>query len=124
MRAKSRNRELEEKSVEGEILEALTEFTEALENGDVIQRMNCRRFRLNLRHTSYTPGLVKKTRGLLGISQPLFARFLGCSPKSIKAWEQGVNEVPPMACRFMDEIRRNPTYWRKVLESVAESKAV
>jgi putative transcriptional regulator len=113
-----------EQTVESEILDALSEFTDALEKGEVRKRMNCRQFRLNLHRTSYSPMLVKKTRGLLGISQPLFARFLGCSPKTIKAWEQGTNEPTPMACRFMDEIQRNPSYWREVLESVTENKTV
>jgi putative transcriptional regulator len=108
-----------EPTVENEILEALSEFTEALERGEVFQRFNCRQIKLNLQRTTYSPELVKKTRETLGISQPLFARFLGVSPKTVKAWEQGLNEPHPMACRFMDEIRRNRKYWLTVLKKVA-----
>ena len=100
-----------ENTVESEILEALTEFTDALEKGEVPQRLTCRQVRLNLDPTRHSPELVKKTRNLLGVSQVLFARFLGVSPKTVRAWEQDVNTPPPMACRFMDEIRRQPEYW-------------
>jgi putative transcriptional regulator len=111
-----------ESSVEDEILQALTEFTEALEKGDVAKRFNCRQVKLNLEPTAYNPELVKKTRDLLNISQPLFARFLGVSARTVKSWEQGDNEPHPMACRFMDEIRRNPKYWTNRLKEITVKK--
>ncbi len=98
-------------SVEHEILEGLGEFTEALEKGEVTKRLTCRQIKLNLIPKEYRPKLVKKTRKVLRVSQPLFALFLGVSVKSVRAWEQGVNPVPKMACRFMDEIRRHPRFW-------------
>src|SRR5580704_1212617 len=100
-----------EVSVEDEILQALSEFTDALEKGEVVERFNCRRIKLNLVPTHYSPDLVKKTRKVLGVSQMLFARFLGVSAKTVRAWEQGVNVPHKMAGRFMDEIRKNPLYW-------------
>ena len=112
--------EPQEKSVEQEILEALSEFTAALEKGDVTRHLSCRQIKLNLSPTSYSPGLVKKTRMLLGMSQPLFARFLGVSPKTVKSWEQGFNTPQAMACRFMDEIRLNPKYWLDRFRDSAE----
>jgi putative transcriptional regulator len=113
-----------ESTVENEILEALSEFTDGLEKGDVCQRFNCRQIKLNLHRTAYSPDLVKKTRELLGVSQPLFARFIGASLNTVKAWEQGINPPHLMACRFMDEIRRNPKYWLAVLKKIAVSKKV
>jgi putative transcriptional regulator len=107
-----------EQSVEQEILEALGEFTDALEKGEVFKRFTCRQIKLNLVPTEYSPALVKKTRKLLGISQSLFARFLGVSPKTVRAWEQGINIPHPMACRFMDEIRRVPSFWIERLREV------
>ena len=100
-----------ERSVENEILEALADFTEALKSGDVLARFTCRHFHLKLEPTAYRPELVKETRKVLGVSQLLFARFLGVSPKTVRAWEQGVNTPHPMACRFMDEIRQTPDHW-------------
>jgi len=105
-------------SVENEILEALAEFTDALEKGEVTQRLTCRQVKLNLEPSHYGPQLVKSTRKVLGVSQPLFARFLGVSPKTVRSWEQGVNPPSPMACRFMDEIRRAPAHWAARLREV------
>ncbi len=85
--------------VENEILEGLAEFTDALEKGEATQRLTCRQVKLNLEPSHYSPQLVKKTRKVLGVSQPLFARFLGVSPKTVRSWEQGVNPPSPMACQ-------------------------
>ena len=100
-----------ERSVENEILEALADFTQALEKGEVLARFTCRHVQLQLEPATYTPKLVKETRNILRVSQLLFARFLGVSPKTVRAWEQGVNTPHPMACRFMDEIRHAPDHW-------------
>jgi putative transcriptional regulator len=111
-----------EQSVESEILEALSGFTDALEKGEIIERYSCRQIKLNLVPTQYNKDLVKETRKLLGVSQALFARFLGVSPKTVRAWEQGVNEPHKMACRFMDEIRRHPKFWIDRLREVAVAR--
>ncbi len=109
-------------SVEREILEALADFTDALKKGEVRERFTCRRIELSLEPTPYSPELVKKTRRVLGVSQALFARFLGVSPKTVRAWEQGVNMPHPMACRFMDEIRLVPSHWTERLRQLAVVK--
>jgi putative transcriptional regulator len=111
-----------EQSVENEILEALSDFTDALEKGEVTKRFSCRQIKLNLVPTHYSPGLVKRTRKILGVSQSLFARFLGVSPKTVRAWEQGINVPHKMACRFMDEIRQNPQFWTTRLREVAVAR--
>lgn len=110
-------------SVESQILEALSEFTDALKKGEVSKRFTCRQIKLDLRPTSYNPELVKTTRQLLKISQTLFAHFLGVSPKTVRSWEQGINRPSPMACRFMDEIRRFPRYWVERLKEAVVTKA-
>ncbi len=107
-----------EQSVEDEILEALSDFTDALEKEEVTERFSCREIKLDLVPTHYNPELVKKTRKLLRVSQTLFARFIGVSPKTVRAWEQGVNVPHAMACRFMDEIRRDPPFWMKRLREL------
>jgi len=100
-------------SVGTRVVERLNRFAEALENKEVIsERFTCRRVVLDLEPTPYNPKLVKMTRAILGASQAVFAQFLGVSVKTIQAWEQGTNTPNDMACRFMDEIRRDPKYWR------------
>jgi len=107
-------------SVGAKIVEGLREFTEALEtNEPIAERFTCRTVMLDLLAVPYDPKAVKATRQLLTASQGVFAQFLGVSVRAVRAWEQGVNTPSDMACRFMDEIRRNPLYWRnRLLESV------
>src|SRR6266700_4353432 len=105
------------------IVGRLREFTEALESGKTISdQFTCREVVLDLKPSHYGPDLVKKTRKLLGVSQSLFARFLGVSPQTVHAWEQGVNVPNDMACRFMDEIRLDPKYWIGRLNKIAVSR--
>ncbi len=111
-------------SPEDKIIRGLESFADALESGeDLTKRFTCRKVVLNLEPTPYTPELVKETREVLGLSQALFAQFLGVSAGTIQAWERG--EKPPrnVACRLMDEIRRDPDYWRKRFLELAEEKA-
>ncbi|MDO8472572.1 MAG: helix-turn-helix domain-containing protein [Dehalococcoidia bacterium] len=110
--------EMRDNSVENEIIEALTGFTDAMEKSEVCERFTCRQIKLNLKPTQYSPALVRRTRRMLGLSQVLFARFLGISPKTVRSWEQGINTPTPMACRFMDEIRQNREYWANRLRDL------
>lgn len=108
-----------DRSVECDILQSLTEFTEALQNDTVAKTLTSRQIKLDLAPARYDAKRVKETRGILKVSQALFAKFLGVSAKTIRAWEQGNSEPSSMAARFMDEIRQDPTYWRKRLREEA-----
>jgi putative transcriptional regulator len=105
-----------------EIVSGLKEFKEALADKSVMTRMTCRRVILELKPQPYDPNTVKETRQVLGVSQALFAQFLGVSRGTVRGWEQGTKPPSPQSCRFMDEIRFNPEYWRKRLADVAVSK--
>lgn len=111
-------------SVGMKIIEGLREFTEALENDEPIaERFTCRSITLDLVPMAYDQKAVKATRTLLRASQGIFAQFLGVSVKSVRAWEQGTNTPSEIACRFMDEIRRNPEYWRgRLRESITVAR--
>jgi putative transcriptional regulator len=105
------------------IIQGLQEFVETLEQREpVTEKFTCRQIELDLRPTPYDPEMVKETRKLLGASQSVFARFLGVSIKTVRAWEQGINTPNDIACRFMDEIRRNPPYWLERLRDAAVAK--
>jgi DNA-binding transcriptional regulator YiaG len=104
-------------SVADQVLGSLAEFTDALRVGDIEGRLTVRRVRIDLEPTRYTARMVRELRDHLGISQALFAQFLGCSANTVRAWEQGVNSPHPMASRFMDEIRRDPDYWLRRLRT-------
>lgn len=110
-------------SVGARIIDGLRELAETLEKKESIaEKFNCRVIELDLRQTNYDPDLVRDTRKLLQASQTVFARFLGVSPQTIRAWEQGLNTPRDVACRFMDEIRLNPDYWRRRLRETAVIK--
>ncbi len=111
-------------SVAQKIVEGLQEFTDALESGKpVSEQMTCRKVVLKLKPTAYSPECVKQIRGLLKVSQPLFAQFLGVSTKTVQKWERGEEAPRPIACRFMDEIRSCPEHWRARLAKCIEPAA-
>ena len=110
-------------SAEEKITQGLEQFADALEKGeDVTERFTCRKVVLNLEPAQYGPELVKEARSKLGLSQALFAQFLGVSASSVQAWERGEKTPKDIACRFMDEIRRDPNYWKKRFLEIAEPR--
>src|SRR5687768_16137144 len=100
-------------SVEEDVLNALAEFTDAIQKGEVRQRLKCQEASLDLEPTAYGARLVKQVRTTLHLTQPLIARFLGVSTNTVRAWERGHRQPGPTASRFMDEIRRDPKYWAR-----------
>ncbi len=99
-------------SIAEELIAGFTELADALEaGGDIGAEFNCYQMQLDLRPETCTPQRVKEVRKRLGASQAVFAKFLGVTAKSVSQWERGVSEPMPIACRFMDEIRRNPAYY-------------
>lgn len=107
-------------SVGKEIVSRLRDFKDALKKKEpVFERFTCKRVILDLQPTTYNAEMVKQTRKMLGASQAVFAQFLGVSRGTVRGWELGANSPKDIACRFMDEIRRNPGYWTKRLRESA-----
>ncbi len=108
------------RNIAREMIDGLNELAGAVRRGDDLsKKFNVRDVALAIKPTNYTPALVKKTRKALNASQVLFARFLGVSPATVRAWERGVNVPSDVAARFMDEIRHDPAYWRRRFATVA-----
>ncbi len=107
-------------SVAKRITSRLSEFVNALQDdAPISDRFTCKTVILDLKPVAYTPKMVLTTRQLLGASQAIFAQFLGVSPNTIRSWEQGTKIPKDIACRFLDEIQRNPDFWRdRLRESV------
>lgn len=106
------------------IIEGLNELADSLAKGEPLtERFTCRRIELNLEQTTFKPETAKETRELIKASQAVFARFLGVSTKTVQAWESGQKAPTEMGRRFLDEIRTNPTYWRKRLKAVVVRKS-
>jgi DNA-binding XRE family transcriptional regulator len=55
---------------------------------------------------------VVAARDTLGVSQTVFAKILGVSPQSVRAWEQGTKPPSGAVRRLIGEIRAQPDYWR------------
>jgi len=105
-----------------DVVKRLKGFAESLENSDcVTDKFTCRTIRLNLEPHDYTGDLVRGTRAKLGASQSIFAQFLGVSVKTVQDWEQERKTPRDVACRLMDEIRRNPDYWLARLKELSET---
>jgi putative transcriptional regulator len=99
--------------VGAEILEALEEVRDALKSGEPLEeRFTVRSYRFGLAARDYRPDDVRSVRRILGLSQPLFAEFLGVDASTVRSWEQGKRPPSSMARRFMDEINADPSYWR------------
>jgi DNA-binding transcriptional regulator YiaG len=116
-------RKTKKSSIGSQIVSGLQELVETMKRGEPVEkRFTCRTVVLNLEPANYDAKLVKKTRRLLQTSQAVFAQLLGTSVKTVSAWEQGANVPSDMARRFMDEIRRNPDYWRGRIRESAVAK--
>ena len=116
---------MEKASVGDRILARLEGFATALERGDDIEEsFTCRTVVLDLKPLPYTPEMVQKVRKLLGVSQAILGILLGVSVRTIQAWEQGENPPNDMACRWLDEIRRDPQYWLDRVKSAIVQKGL
>ena len=113
-----------EKSAGERIIRGLTEFRDALRAGEKIsERFTVRTVELKLEPRVFSDEDVQAVRTMLGLSQAIFARFLGVSVNTVRSWEQGVKPPSPMACRFLDEISRAPDYWKRRLAEVLVERA-
>ena len=88
----------------------------------VLSKLSVRRLRIRTDASTYTPKKVKETRDLLRLSQAMFAQFIGVSPGTVRAWEQGGKIPRDSAGRMMDEIRHNPEYFQLRLLAMLENK--
>jgi DNA-binding transcriptional regulator YiaG len=111
-------------AVERDLVSGLKGLLQDLKGGGPLPaKYNRRQVIIDLKPRKYGPRQVKATRSLLAASQTLFAQFLGVSAQSVRAWEQGGKTPSDIACRFMDEIQRNPEYWRGRLKESTKLKS-
>ncbi len=58
----------------------------------------------------FTPGEIKEIRKNTGLTQVLFAKYMGVSVKTVEAWEAGRNHPEGAACRLLTLTRNDPTF--------------
>ena len=59
---------------------------------------------------SFSPIEIKEIRKSTGLTQKLFAMYMGVSVKSVEAWESGKNHPDGAACRLLFITRCCPTF--------------
>jgi putative transcriptional regulator len=97
-----------------EMVAGMSELCDALKAGEIIEkRFTVRTVTLNIDAKRYGPSDVRRARDVLNASQPLLAKFLGVSVKTLRSWEQGVRPVPMIACRYLDDILAHPEIWKE-----------
>ena len=63
--------------------------------------------------TVYNADEIKNIRNAAGMTQVLFAAFLGVSVKTVEAWESGRNKPAGPACRLLTMTRDDPKFPEK-----------
>ena len=58
----------------------------------------------------FTSGEIKEIRVSTGLTQVLFAQYMGVSVKTVESWEAGTNHPDGAACRLLSLTRQNPTF--------------
>jgi DNA-binding transcriptional regulator YiaG len=96
------------------IVGAFEEAIALMRTGDPLERhFTVRTYKAEFTPRDYGPDDVRRVRGLLGMSQVLFAGFLGVDANTVRSWEQGTRPPSAIARRFMDEIEGDPEHWRQ-----------
>lgn len=60
----------------------------------------------------FTASEIKSIRHNTGMTQILFARYLGVSLKTVEAWEAGRNHPNGTACRLLSITKKDPQFPR------------
>jgi putative transcriptional regulator len=75
----------------------------------------------NMKPKPYDAAAVKRIRERLGMSQAVFAAVLDVSVDTVQSWEQGINQPPGIACRFLDQLNRDPQIAAIILNEASDS---
>jgi putative transcriptional regulator len=111
--------------VDREVIEALAGFRDALRDRVPLEtRYTVRQVIAVEPPPPLTPAEVRGIRESLGLSQPVFADFLGTSPSTVRSWEQGQKPPSPMARRFLGLIASDPPYWKSRFRSMVRTRGV
>lgn len=59
---------------------------------------------------TFTSIEIKRIRNNVGMTQVLFAKYMGVSVKTVEAWESGRNHPDGTACRLLMLTKQNPSF--------------
>ena len=61
----------------------------------------------------FKPEEIRSIRKETGLTQILFAKYMGVSVKTVEAWEAGRNHPEGAACRLLSMTRKDPDFPQK-----------
>ena len=59
---------------------------------------------------TFTSAEIKEIRTSTGLTQKMFAKYMGVSVKTVEAWEAGRNHPEGAACRLLTITRAHPDF--------------
>lgn len=62
---------------------------------------------------SFKPDEIRSIRNSTGLTQIMFAKYMGVSVKTVEAWEAGRNHPEGAACRLLSMTRSDPAFPHK-----------
>lgn len=62
---------------------------------------------------SFAPAEIKQIRASAGMTQAVFAAYMGVSKKTVEAWESGHNHPAGAACRLLSITKEDPSFPRR-----------
>ncbi len=63
---------------------------------------------------------VKAVREQLNVSQPIFAKILGVSDDTVKAWERGANTPSGSSARLIQIADKDPKVFQEIMQSLTK----
>lgn len=61
----------------------------------------------------FRPDEIRSIRNSTGLTQVVFAKYMGVSVKTVEAWEAGRNHPEGAACRLLAMTRNDPAFPQK-----------
>ena len=104
-------------NVYGSIMRGLAEAAE-YQRG----RVNARTVKLAITPViAFETGDIRRIRQKTGLSQVMFARSMGVSPKTVEAWESGRNKPEGASRRLLEIVNDDPGILRRFQAEPAAS---
>jgi DNA-binding transcriptional regulator YiaG len=112
------------KTLGAEIAAGLSDLCDAIDRGESVRKkFTVKTVELNLEPAKFDALDVREVRGLLNVSQAIFAKILGTSVECVENWEQGLRTPPAMACRLLELIRDHREHWSNVVRQSQKEAA-
>lgn len=66
--------------------------------------------------------IVRLRKEMLGVSQPVFASYLGVSIAALRGWEQGLKHPSSTARRLLQVLSKDPDTFLRLIKDIAIPK--